>query len=178
MERKKGFTLIELLVVIAVIALLLSILVPALRMARDQVKRLYCANNIKQILFGLLAYGNENRNSIPMDPGVPDWHYPNAGYWPWDISYYITNEIQKGFGVNIQDLNLKSGQDMPIQPIFYCPANMAQKRNRALYWSYAIDPDTHAGYRILGYLFLWYASWNNDGKGRILGTEEIGRAHV
>ena len=46
-ETKKAFTLIELLVVIAVIALLLSIIMPALQKAKYLAKRIQCLSNIK-----------------------------------------------------------------------------------------------------------------------------------
>jgi prepilin-type N-terminal cleavage/methylation domain-containing protein len=47
MRTHKGFTLIELLVVIAIIALLLAILMPSLKMAKEYATRLQCANNLK-----------------------------------------------------------------------------------------------------------------------------------
>jgi len=49
MSRKKAFTLVELLVVISIMAMLLAVLLPALRKARDQAKKTICKSDIKQI---------------------------------------------------------------------------------------------------------------------------------
>lgn len=62
---RKGFTLIELLVVIAIIALLMAILMPALRRARDQGKATVCASNLKQIGLASRLYAEDNDNKVP-----------------------------------------------------------------------------------------------------------------
>jgi prepilin-type N-terminal cleavage/methylation domain-containing protein/prepilin-type processing-associated H-X9-DG protein len=59
MWKHKGFTLVELLVVIAVIALLLALLIPALRSAREQGYRVVCLSNLKQLTMAWIAYADE-----------------------------------------------------------------------------------------------------------------------
>ena len=67
MRKKRGFTLIELLVVIAIIALLLSILTPALNSVKERARRLLCLNALRQWGIAVIAYNvtNDNLMFIP-----------------------------------------------------------------------------------------------------------------
>ena len=63
--HKKGFTLIELLVVIAIIALLLAILMPSLKMAKEHARRLICGTRFKTFSTGIVLYAEANNDSVP-----------------------------------------------------------------------------------------------------------------
>lgn len=75
-ERSRGgraFTLIELLVVVAIIALLISILLPGLRNAREKGKETVCAANLRTIGLGLTEYAHDNQDKLcsgSFDPEV------------------------------------------------------------------------------------------------------------
>src|SRR5687768_10281296 len=66
-SKRKGFTLVELLVVIGIIALLISILLPALGKARESAKKTQCASNMRQLSLALVMYTDANKGIMPSD---------------------------------------------------------------------------------------------------------------
>jgi len=86
-SKCKAFTLIELLVVIAVIAVLMAILVPALKVAREQARGITCMANQRSLAHAYIMYADENEGSIPkgyanhaVTPGIPAWALPPLDY--------------------------------------------------------------------------------------------------
>jgi len=72
---RRAFTLIELLVVISIIALLVSILVPALREAREQARRVMCASNLRQIGMMHEFYAEDNNGHFPCNNDTITYFY-------------------------------------------------------------------------------------------------------
>jgi len=96
----RGFTLIELLVVVAIIALLIAILLPSLRRAREQAKCTLCLSNLRQIGIGMTIYASDHRGWLPVGPADKMWYIdrntgqrfdepgPNRRPYPWSTCHW------------------------------------------------------------------------------------------
>ena len=94
-RRRAAFTLIELLVVVSIIALLVSILLPALSRARAQAKQVVCLSQMQQIGLALQMYGHDNNDFVVSGRfhNGGDWHSVNT--WYSNLTPYLNTHQKK-----------------------------------------------------------------------------------
>src|SRR5882757_6759495 len=98
--RKRAFTLIELLVVIAIIAILASMLLPALSQAKEKGRRTVCRNNCRQLGLAMTMYADDNNQKL----------LPQYNWAPFCLDS----------GFDIRSNLLAYGRNVNV---FYCPSD-------------------------------------------------------
>jgi prepilin-type N-terminal cleavage/methylation domain-containing protein/prepilin-type processing-associated H-X9-DG protein len=135
---KKAFTLIELLVVIAVIAVLMAILMPSLKVAREQARGVNCLANQRSLAQAYIMYADENDGAMCMGFAR---HGAPAGYKPWvlppmDYSGSSIVPMPTGNVTLEQRFNgLKAGALYPYLKevkVFHCPGDMRKNTGTSL----------------------------------------------
>ena len=133
-KARRGFTLVELLVVIGIIALLISILLPALNAAREQARAIKCLSNVRQLGFATIMFAQDHKGYMPtcsddqyakyQDPGRVKFVYRTAGTGSAVFDSYssLVPYLGAKFGDSNSFINLPNGQSQ----VFVCPSDRWQ----------------------------------------------------
>jgi prepilin-type processing-associated H-X9-DG protein len=121
------FTLLELLIVIGVIAILASLLLPALQKAKIRGKDIACRNNLKQIGTAAILYASDYDGYLLQVSG------PNFGI-------PVIEEIGKTIAPTVRPTVIKDGKRVDKNPTFTCPAQIHMPGFNNT--SYGINPYT------------------------------------
>ena len=125
-SRKTAFTLIELLVVVSIIALLVSILLPALSQARAQAKKVMCRSNLHQMSIAMVAYALDHDDQFPTTSTV------GSGCWNSWGTYGVVNDLGAGNWNPVGWGLLWEAGYAQNWELYYCPG---RKRNEWPAWN-------------------------------------------
>lgn len=145
------FTLLELLVVISIMVILMCILLPALRSAREKASSLTCMNNLKQLGTVFYMYINETNGYLPPNGTA-------AGTWDnWGYSETARNNIL-GYA-NYDPVICRSASRMYTQPPPY-KSTYSSNYYVGYYWS---NPPLHFSQKASGIVSPDQTIWSFDG---------------
>ena len=127
---KKAFTLIELLVVISIIALLLSIMMPALNKVKEAGRKAVCQAHLRQYVLSNHAYASDNDDNI-----VPIWWVANEEFWS------IIGVDSEDIARMLEAFEMFDYRNMTLSDDWVCPsANQRNIRNNVAYpFTYAYN---------------------------------------
>ncbi|MAE63550.1 MAG: hypothetical protein CMJ18_04705 [Phycisphaeraceae bacterium] len=119
-----GFTLIELLVVISILALLIALLLPAIKRAKDMGRMLQCSTNLRQVGLAVLMYTPDNDDILP--PGF-GWNSPdrpaNFNHYDWAWPGMILEYISE-FRIMPDDSSYGAGTQINRSYWWYTPIDV------------------------------------------------------
>jgi prepilin-type N-terminal cleavage/methylation domain-containing protein/prepilin-type processing-associated H-X9-DG protein len=121
--KAKYFTLIELLVVIAIIGILASMLLPALKQARDMAKTITCTNNEKQFGLAIDFYANDYNGYF-----IANYPISSGGLGYWHQKIMVGGYLKKNMG-NSEVI----GKYLP------CPSATKDEPYFTAFWYHAFD---------------------------------------
>ncbi len=145
----KGFTLIELLVVIAVIAMLLAIITPALKKAKDTAKSITCRSSLRQMGIGFSSYYAENNDEALYSAGGED-------FWFLQIAPYLGDGKMKTGGLAEEELR-------STMQILKCPMTKApEDAGAGAYFGNAREQYRYAYGQVVGSYTInaWVGGWD------------------
>ena len=129
MRRPTAFTLIELMVVVSIIAMLASMLLPALQRALEMTRRAECQEQVDSIGKGLAMYAQSNGGNYPLLPGgggcwdqVPDgkFYLPNDSKAPYNCATGVADWTDARSVSGLLFLLVRDGQSSKL---FCCPSD-------------------------------------------------------
>jgi prepilin-type N-terminal cleavage/methylation domain-containing protein len=187
-RARRGFTLIELLVVVAIIALLISILLPSLRDAREQAKVAKCLANYRQLTTTTVQYFLDYNDNFPFILAVDSAGHA-LGVCSWSYGGKTADEFWKTYGdgslyilvdkrpFNSYLMGGKLASDLYVNneiarkadiPVLHCPSDMTASHQRWFWGSGGDQTSPISCYDDVGTSYqynlhaLFDVNWNGD----------------